>query len=197
MPDMRVLLVEDDPAQRQLLVQMIEQAGYLCSATDNVTEAQRMLNGGAIDIVLSDWKLQEQDGMVLLRWTRQQFPDVGFVMATAYGSISNAVEAMQAGADDYLSKPFQRQSLLLALQKAGKTQLLRQQNKALTAALSQQNQLVDLIGESPIMQKVFERIRRVSDSSASVLIEGESGTGKELAARALHNLSSRKIGPFI
>lgn len=197
MSSMRVLLVEDDDTQRQLLTKMIQQADYLCVATDNVVSAKQILQRQTIDIVLSDWKLKNEDGMVLLAWIREHFPDIGFVMATAYGSISNAVAAMQAGADDYLSKPFQRQQLLLALQKASNTQRLKQQNKALTEALSQQNKLVDLIGESPVMQKVFERIRRVSDTGASVLIQGESGTGKELAARALHKLSSRAPAPFI
>lgn len=197
MSSMRVLLVEDDDTQRQLLAKMIQQADYQCVATDNVVSAKQILQRQTIDIVLSDWKLKNEDGMVLLAWIREHYPDIGFVMATAYGSISNAVAAMQAGADDYLSKPFQRQQLLLALQKASNTQRLKQQNKALTEALSQQNKLVDLIGESPVMQKVFERIRRVSDTGASVLIQGESGTGKELAARALHKLSSRAAAPFI
>jgi len=132
-----------------------------------------------------------------LHWLRKERPDCGFVVGTAYGSVSHAVEAIQAGADDYLTKPFKRQELLLALEKASRATRLRQTNRQLQQALGEQQQLVELIGSAPCMQQLFQRIQRISHADVPVLISGESGTGKELAARALHQLSSRRAGPFI
>ena len=132
-----------------------------------------------------------------MNYVRRNQPAIGFAIATAYGTISHAVEAMNAGADDYLAKPFQRQELLLCIDKIFKAKQLRAQNQQLTDALSEQQQLVDLVGSAPCMQKVYERINRVSNTDATVLITGESGTGKELAARALHQLSRRQQHGFI
>ena len=122
---------------------------------------------------------------------------MGFIIATAYGTISHAVEALQQGADDYLSKPFQRQELLLTVDKAYKAMQLRSQNQSLTAQLGEQNKLVGIVGNAPCMQKVYQRIDKVSTTNATILVLGESGTGKELAARALHERSTRCHEKFI
>ncbi len=150
-----------------------------------------------IALVFSDWKLGSLSGLELLDYCKTHYPTAGFVIATAYGSVSHAVEAIQAGADDYLAKPFKRQELLLAVRKGLRARSLRKQNQQLSAALSEQQQLVDIIGHAPCMQQLFQRIQRISGTDVTVLISGESGTGKELAARALHQLSPRRHGPFI
>lgn len=150
-----------------------------------------------IKLVFTDWKLGQLSGLDLINYIRGNKLEHGIVVATAYGSIEHAVQAIDQGADDYLSKPFQRQELLLALAKANKASQLRLTNRQLNNQLTEQSSLVDIIGHAPCMQKVFQRIERVSATSATVLISGESGTGKELAARALHQLSHRSNRAFI
>ncbi len=192
-----VLLVEDEVSQRELVKEFLEVEGYKVTDVGTVEDALDVLNSETIDVVFSDWKLEQRTGMELLEYTRKHLPELGFVIATAYGTIAHAVEAMKNGADDYLSKPFQRQELILAVRKAENAHALKRRNKELTGKLSEQNRLVDIVGQAPCMQKVFTRIERVSNTNATVLVNGESGTGKELAARALHSLSERSAAAFI
>ena len=193
-----ILLVEDDQAQNTLISAMLSAASYQVYSAFSVEDAIVTLKKHAdIELIFTDWKLGNLSGMDLIKYARAQQKHIGIVVATAYGSIEHAVEAIELGADDYLSKPFQRQELLLALAKANKANQLRLANQQLSSQISEQNQLVDIIGHAPCMQKVFQRIERVSATSATVLISGESGTGKELAARALHQLSNRSKQAFI
>ena len=193
-----ILVVEDDSQQRQLICQLLQAEQYQLYAADSVEQAILLLKQQPdIALVFSDWKLGTGNGLQLLQYVRSQLPDTGFVVATAYGSVSHAVEAIQAGADDYLAKPFKRQELLLAIAKGLNARTLRRHNRQLSEQLGEQRQLVELIGNAPCMQQLFNRINRVSNSNATVLISGESGTGKELAARALHQLSGRNKAPFI
>ncbi len=194
---LKILVVEDEPDQRSLISQMLEANGYKVTSADSVEAAIVSLKQHLPDLVFSDWKLGQLSGMDLLTYVRREHPDMGFIIATAYGTITHAVDAMQAGADDYLSKPYQRQSLLLAIEKVAKSLILKKQNRRLTSELSQQQELVGLVGKAACMQKVYTRVQRVSATDATVLIGGESGTGKELAARALFQLSERKNKPFI
>ncbi|MFC6439662.1 sigma-54 dependent transcriptional regulator [Bowmanella sp. JS7-9] len=197
MTENRVLVVEDDVQQRELVVSILQQEGYQVVSADSVEAAIVQIKQQAFQAILSDWKLGSLSGLELLRYVRRNQPVMGFVMVTAYGTIAHAVQAVQEGADDYLSKPFQRQALLLALQKALNCAKLREQNQSLNQQLANRTALVGMVGDAPCMQNVFERIQRVSDTRATVLISGESGTGKELAARALHQHSSRSHGPFV
>ena len=197
LPKLTILVVEDEPDQRHLIVQMLSAANYQLDSADSVEQAIVKIKDSAPDLVFSDWKLGQLTGMDLLNYVRREHPDMGFIIATAYGTITHAVDAMQAGADDYLAKPYQRQSLLLAIEKVAKSMVLKQQNRRLTSELSQQQQLVGLVGKSAVMQKVYQRVQRVSATDATVLIGGESGTGKELAARALYQLSTRSHKPFV
>ena len=194
---LKILVVEDEPDQRSLITKMLAANGYQISSASSVEEAIVMIKSDLPDLVFSDWKLGQLSGMDLLTYVRREHPDMGFIIATAYGTITHAVDAMQAGADDYLAKPYQRQSLLLAIDKVAKSLVLKKQNRRLTSELSQQQELVGLVGKAPCMQKVYTRVQRVSATDATVLIGGESGTGKELAARALYQLSQRKHKPFI
>jgi len=192
-----ILVVEDEADQRQLVCDILTASNFHVLSADCVESAILTLKKQTIDVVFSDWKLGQLSGLDLLRYVRKNHPELGFVIATAYGTISHAVEALQQGADDYLPKPFQRQELLLTLEKAVKAKQLRHQNKALSAQLSEQKQLVGLVGKTPSMQAVYQRIDKISATNATVLILGESGTGKELAARALHENSTRKDQKFI
>lgn len=197
MNDIRILLVEDDIQQQQLIANILQQQGMLVHSTSSVEEAILSLKAQQFDVIFSDWKLANLSGLDLLNYVRKNQPEIGFAIATAYGTINHAVEAMKAGADDYLAKPFQRQELVLCINKIYKAAQLRRQNKQLSAALSEQQQLVDLVGSAACMQKVYDRISRISATDATVLITGESGTGKELAARALHQLSPRNQQDFV
>ncbi|MDT0596657.1 sigma-54-dependent transcriptional regulator [Glaciecola petra] len=199
--NLHVLLVEDDPQQRDIIASIMRSENYKVDATASAEEAMLALKADKhkqnIDVVFCDWKLGSLNGIDVLNYARKHHPNIGFAIATAYGTIAHAVEALNAGADDYLAKPFQRQELLLCLDKAGNAKQLRTRNSQLSAQLSQQQQLVDLVGNAPCMQQVYTRIEKVSSTNATVLITGESGTGKELAARALHKLSMRKEKAFI
>nr|WP_136250957.1 sigma-54 dependent transcriptional regulator [Ningiella ruwaisensis] len=192
-----ILLVEDDQQQRKLLKDILENAGYAIRDFASCEEAMLYLKSNSVDMVFSDWKLPQLSGLALLQFVRAKFPELGFVMATAHGTIEHAVEAMQAGADDYLAKPFQRQELLLSIEKALRAKALRAQNNALSEALDSQHQLLDFVGVSQAMKDVQNRIAKVANTDATVLITGESGTGKELAARALHRLSERRQHKFV
>ncbi|WP_065187406.1 sigma-54-dependent transcriptional regulator [Shewanella woodyi] len=194
---LKILVVEDEPDQRSLITKMLAANGYQTKSAESVEEAVLSIKSELPDLVFSDWKLGQLTGMDLLNYVRREQPDMGFIIATAYGTITHAVDAMQAGADDYLAKPYQRQSLLLAIDKVAKSLVLKRQNRSLTSQLSQQQELVGLVGKAPCMQKVYTRVQRVSATDATVLIGGESGTGKELAARALYQLSDRKNKPFV
>jgi two-component system NtrC family response regulator len=192
-----VLVVEDEPDQRELICNILTVSGFNVLQADCVESAILIIKKSPIDVIFSDWKLAELSGIDLLNYCRKNIPEIGFVIATAYGTINHAVQALQQGADDYIPKPFKRQELLLTIDKALKARNLRGQNKELSARLSEQNKLVGIVGKAPCMQQVYQRIDKVSATNATVLIFGESGTGKELAARALHEKSDRKHEKFI
>jgi DNA-binding NtrC family response regulator len=192
-----ILLVEDDPTQRTLLTDVLTDAGFGVLTADGVASALPHLATPSLQLVLSDFKLADGDGLQLLREVRQRRPELSLVLLTAYGSIEHAVQALRAGADDYLAKPFERQALLLAVDKALRTRALREENRRLSKELGERDQLVDLIGRAPSMQRLYRQIERLAATDATVLIGGESGTGKELVARALHKLSRRNGKPFV
>jgi len=192
-----ILVVEDDADQRKLVCELLSINYSNVQAADSVEQAIVMLKQHTFDAIFSDWKLGQLSGLDLLNYVRANQPELGFVIATAYGTISHAVEAMQQGADDYLAKPFQRQELLLTVEKALTAKTLRHRNAALTEQLGEQKQLVKLVGKAGCMQKVYQRVEKVSATDATVLVLGESGTGKELTARALHEYSRRSKEKFI
>jgi len=195
--NINILVVEDEHEQRELICDILKASGFQVMSADCVEQAIIYIKSNKFDVIFSDWKLGELSGLDLLNYVRRNQAELGFVIATAYGTINHAVEALQQGADDYLPKPFKRQELLLTIDKALKAHQLRGQNKALSAQLGEQKQLVSLVGKAPCMQKVYQRIEKVSATNATVLILGESGTGKELAARALHDNSNRAHEKFV
>jgi two-component system NtrC family response regulator len=149
------------------------------------------------DLVLCDWRMPGRDGGELLTDVRQRGLGCGFIVMTAYGSIAHAVEAVRRGADDYLGKPFERDALLLAVQRVLRTRRLENENQRLREAVGGDAGFGRLIGESPVMKVLYRTIEKVAATDATVLIAGESGTGKELVARTLHDSSRRKDRPFV
>ncbi|MFT5277406.1 MAG: DNA-binding NtrC family response regulator, partial [Granulosicoccus sp.] len=192
-----LLLVEDDLQQRKLLTAILVNEGIEVVDVGSCEEAILLLKQRTFDTIFSDWKLPHFSGLELLKYVRKNHVNLGFVMATAHGTIGHAVEAMNEGADDYLAKPFQRQELLLCISKVTKSARLKQQNQLLSEALGKQQQLVEFVGTSKQMQDVHKLISRIANTDVTVLINGESGTGKELAARALHRLSDRQSQRFV
>ena len=198
MPDHCILLVEDDATQRRMVGDILRSAGYTVTAAATVEEALAAFGDRRPDLVLSDWKIgADGDGLELMRRLRERDPGTAFLLTTAYGTIAHAVEAVQKGVDDYLPKPFDRASLLLAIERTLRTRALAAENRRLAAQLGERDRLLELLGRAPAMQIVYRQLERVAATDATVLVTGESGTGKELAARALHQLSPRCRGPFV
>jgi two-component system NtrC family response regulator len=197
MSEKRILVVEDDGDQRSLVASILRSQKYLVAEAESLTTARQELARSPLDLVLSDWKLPDGTGNELLREVRREHPGVAFIVVTAYGTIARAVEAIHLGADDYLSKPFERQALLLAIEKVLRSRRLEDENRRLAEALGERDRLVDFVGSAPSMQKLFRQVEKLASTNATVLLTGESGTGKELAARALHALSQRAESSFI
>lgn len=197
MSEKRILVVEDDNDQRALVANILRSQNYLVAEAESLAIARQELARSPLDLVLSDWQLPDGNGNELLREVRREHPGVAFVVVTAYGTIARAVEAIHLGADDYLSKPFERQTLLLAIEKVLRSRRLEDENRRLAEALGERDRLVDLVGSAPSMQKLFRQVEKLASTNATVLLTGESGTGKELAARALHALSQRAEESFV
>ncbi len=197
MPNESILVVEDDATQRTLVAEILAAEHYRVAEACTAEEALELCRRADFDLVLCDYRLPGRDGMAVLAGLREHAHDGAFVMMTAYGTIARAVEAVRAGADDYLAKPFERGELLLALERTLRARALRTENRSLAAALTERDRLVDLFGRAPSMQNAFRRIEKVAATDVPILVRGEPGTGKELAARALHALSTRRDGPFV
>jgi len=192
-----VLVVDDDAAMRDMVVSLLEDQGIRAQAAGSVDEALKSLGESDVDAVLSDIRMPGRDGIELLGAMRELRPDTPVVLMTAFGSIDSAVEAMQAGAFDYVTKPFKRDALLVTLERAFERRALEEENRRLRRAVDQTASFGDLIGTSIAMREIFALIRKVADGRSSVLITGESGTGKELVARTLHFSGSRASRPFV
>jgi DNA-binding NtrC family response regulator len=149
------------------------------------------------DLALLDMKLPDMDGMEVLRIVRQDKPGVYVIVMTGYSTVNNAVQAMKLGAFDYLAKPFTDDELLMAVEKAIENKRLKEENLALRTQLFEQFDFSNIIGEDPLIAKVFDEIRKVAPTDSTVLLQGESGTGKELFARAIHAHSPRAVRHFV
>ena len=198
MADQAMLLVaDDDPAVRQSLERTLTREGYsVVLAPDGQAALDRLRQGG-IDLLLSDLKMPGLTGLELLKQAREAAPDVDVILLTAFGTVEEAVRAMKDGAIDFLTKPLQRAQLVRVIRQALERRSLIQQNRALQQRLDDLLREGKAIGVSHAFKQMMTLVEQVADSSASVLIQGESGTGKELAARAIHDRSPRRQGPFI
>lgn len=188
--------MDDEPVTRNLLSQALEE-GYEVYAAANGKAAKAILDSEPVDILLTDLRLGGESGMDLIDYAQQLPQPPTCIMMTAYGSPDTAAEAKRHGAYYFLTKPLVLDEVELLLKQAAHTRSLETSNRELTRRLQPSNGLDSMLGNSPEMQRIFNRIRQVAPTNAGVLIEGETGTGKELVAKALHSLSPRCNGRFV
>ncbi len=191
-----ILIVDDERNTREGLQRALQERYEVLLAEDSPTALQA-LESTPIDVLLADLRMPGVDGMGLLRRAVLLTNPPVCIMMTAYGSIENAVQAMQAGAYHYVTKPVNLDELELVVQRALNSRRIEAENVNLHEQIDKKFGLENIIGESPAMRQVFETVQQVAPTRTTVLITGETGTGKELIAKAVHNLSPRKGGPFI
>src|SRR4051812_16241252 len=192
-----ILIVEDDAAMREMLREALEDDGYLVETAVNGRAGVDRVKKGGIDLVVSDVKMPEIDGLDMLREIKAVSPSPYVITITAFGSIDTAIRAVKLGAFDYITKPFEIDQLLLSVQKALAERELRSEVARLRDEVQRSYRFDNIIGKSAMMHEVFGLIRRLSGSAASLLVTGESGTGKELVAKSIHWNSPRQGRPFV
>lgn len=192
-----ILVVDDERGQREILKTILESEGYSVGTASGAQDAINAIQKNHFDLVITDLKMPGMDGHGLLKHVLKEKPATSVVMITAHGSIDSAVESIRQGAFDYLTKPLDREKLLIVAEKAVEKSRLLSENLHLKEQLEKQFRPEGIIGNDSKMREVFRIIKKVSGSSATVLIYGESGTGKELIAKALHYTSPRSSRPFM
>jgi DNA-binding NtrC family response regulator len=192
-----VLVVDDEPMMRELLEEYLTELNYRVVTAESGAEAIELVRTRLFDAVLTDLRMPGVDGLELLREVKRHDPAIAVVLMTAAPAVNTAVEALKAGAYDYLVKPLNLDELAGLLSRLAERSFLRREVNALRTQLGEQLAVKELIGASPAMERVKEVINTVAPTDSPVLIEGESGTGKELVAAAIHRLSARAKGPFV
>ena len=193
----RVLVVDDDTAMCGMLAAHLSRRGYDVTVRDVASEAFELLRSSDFDAVVTDLQMRGMNGLELCERVVGDRADIPVIVITAFGSLELAIAAIRAGAYDFVPKPFEIEQLCIALERAIQHRKLRDEVKRLREAAVGPLRFDDIIGESTAMRRVFELLRRVSETDATVLVTGESGTGKELVAQALHRRSRRSDGPFV
>jgi len=192
-----ILIVDDEQSYRQLLSLVFESDGHNVRTAMNGRKALESLQTEHADVIISDVKMPDMDGIEMLRAVRETLPDLGVVLMTAFASVETAREAFKLGADDFIQKPFDVEELKLIVKKTLEKQALIDENRAFKRAQRERGSVKNIIGNSPKMLAIFQMIETVAEVQSTVLITGDSGTGKELVARAIHDLSPRSERPFI
>ena len=192
-----ILIVDDEQSYRQLLNLVFEGDGHTIRTAMNGREALEILQTEPADVVISDVKMPDMDGIEMLQALRETQPELGVILMTAFASVETAREAFKLGADDFIQKPFDVEELKLIVKKTLEKQALIDENRAFKRAQRERGSVKNIVGSSAKMQAIFQMIETVAEVQSTVLINGESGTGKELVARAIHDLSPRAEKPFI
>lgn len=193
----RILVVDDEASARSALSEILTDEGYKVRTAADGFRALAAATDFAPDVVLTDLKMPGMDGLSLLERLQESMPGTAIVLMTAFGAVESAVEAMRAGASNYLTKPLNSDELLVVLERCLEGVSLRRETMRLREQVSERFKFSNIVGESPEMQSIFKTIRQVAPSRATVLISGASGTGKEMVAAALHQSSPRADKPFV
>ena len=192
-----VLVIDDEQLMRDFVRETLSRAGYKVEVAPDGKSGMEILEREPIDLVVTDLKMSQMDGLEVLRQVRANFPGVSVVVMTAYATVETAVTALKAGAIDYIMKPFTPDEIEVVAEKALEHMRLREENLYLRSELKEIYNFEQMVGDSEPMAAIYEQIRKVAPSRATVLICGETGTGKELVARAIHYTSPRRNKPFI
>ncbi|MGE5205336.1 MAG: sigma-54-dependent transcriptional regulator [Chlamydiota bacterium] len=192
-----ILIVEDEAKMRRLLELNLGEEGFTTHAVADAETGLKLLGKEKIDLVVTDFRLPGMNGLDFLQAIKRVNASLPVVMMTAYGSVESAVEAMKMGASDYVLKPFSLEEMTLVVRKELDAHNLREENRSLREALGQRYQYKNIVAKSGKMQAALAMVERVAPTNATVLLGGESGVGKDLVARAIHEHSNRKSGPFV
>ncbi len=193
----KLLVVDDEESFRHVLKAIFEAEGYQVQTAINGRTALEKLKSELCDVIISDVKMPDMDGIALLKAVREISSDIGMVLMTAFGTIETAREAFKLGADDFIQKPFNNEELKLIVKRTLEKQTIINENRAFRRAQRVQGSVQNIVGQSRKMQDLYQMIETVAKEESTILITGESGTGKELVARAIHDLSDRAEKPFI
>jgi two-component system, NtrC family, response regulator AtoC len=193
----KVLIVDDDTSMCELLAEGLVQHGYEARWHASPHEALAELAEHDYDVVLTDINMREMTGLELCQKAIEAHPQLPVIVITAFGSLETAVQAIRAGAYDFITKPFDIDVVAIAIERAVKHGVLTREVQRLQRAVDESRRFDELLGASPAMKEVYDLLERVGESESTVLVSGESGTGKELVARALHRRSKRSTGPFV
>lgn len=197
MSQRRILVVDDDESLRRVTQVQLQQTGYEVTAASDGNEALAVLERFPADLVITDLKMPGMSGLELLKRIRSAYSEIVIIMATAFGTIENAVEAMRAGAYDYVTKPVQIEELRITVSRALEHLELREEVRHLRSSLDKKFGFENILGRSNVLLSVLDMASRAAQTSSTVLVHGETGTGKELLAKAIHFNSPRKEKPFI
>jgi len=193
----KILIVDDEPEHANVVAESLERVGFLCTVATSGQEAIAHLKKDRFVVVVTDLVMEPPDGMAVLKAARERDENTQVILISAYGSVENAVQAMEKGAYSFLTKPIKVEELRAKVKKAVQKNELLKEKTELRKRLDKKFGLENIIGNSEPMQKVFDLIAQVAETDVTVLITGESGTGKELVARAIHQNSPRKKFPFV
>jgi DNA-binding NtrC family response regulator len=193
----KILVVDDDQEMCAFLSDVLKGEGFSVIALSDSLEASKALKREEFDTIVTDLKMKGLKGLDLLEEANKRVPLTPVIIITAFGTIESAIQAMKMGAYDYITKPFQMDELILTVKKALENRLLRKEVVRLKKEVEIRYHFHQLIGKSPPMQRIYDLIERISNSSSNVFVTGESGTGKELVAKAIHYNGIRKEGPFV
>lgn len=196
-PPVKVLIIDNDQAHAETVASSLDRVGYTCTVATCGSDGARLLSGNTFDIVITDLKMNDVDGLEILNRAKESAADPEVILVTGHGTVPSAVTAMQQGAFNYLLKPLDLKQLRTVTEKATESLHLRRANIELNRRLDEKFGFEGLIGNSAQMQDIIDRLQRIAPTDATVLIQGATGTGKELVAQAIHQNSPRKKRPFV
>lgn len=196
-PPIRALVIDNDPAHAETMADSLSSVGYECTVATSGVEGEQLLKKSSFEIVITDLKMPDVGGLEILSACKESLPDAEVILVTGHGTVQSAVEAMQQGAFNYLLKPLDLKQLRAVVDNAARNQHLRRANAELSRRLDEKFGFEGVIGNSPQMHEVIDRLGRIAPTDATVLIKGDTGTGKELIAQAIHQNSPRKSRPFV